>query len=268
MPRVFQYGSNVNLKRLEERVGPVRDLGRHDLPGYAIAFEVYSLKNNCAAASMVEEPDGMVIGRLFQLSDEQVPILDKKEGVRSDGRGNYRRIVLPNSIDIFTYVVTEAARNPVIANTKPASWTYLEHIATGLRRIGAPEEYIEQVVREGRPQHGLEVDFSDSQHRQLCVDYVLDNPEMYKIDALGLVAHLRSALAVEEGDSVEVNYQGRTHPMRVKKAPQQLVEGKNKTLLPVTISRAAREVLGIPPIGKRDTDVYTTLFDGVKLKRV
>ncbi|HLD05107.1 MAG TPA: gamma-glutamylcyclotransferase family protein [Candidatus Nanoarchaeia archaeon] len=256
MPRVFQYGSNLDKTRLEKRVGSVKDLGRHELPGFRLTFDIFSTGNNCAAANITPDHDGRVVGRVYELTPEQLARLDRVEGVLGEV-GNYKRISLAGGLE--TYVATESRRDVARCRAYPPSDEYLNHIIRGLGEIGAEEDYVRQV--------------REAAGRTTCPSTVTvfaayDNPSTYLPDAIGLNAKLRKQLGIHEDDLVEIEYEGRTQRMRVKKVHEELIRGPSKTTDPITISRAAREALGLPLKDRRDTPKYNARYVGFTIRKV
>lgn len=158
MALVFQYGSNTLKSRLNsaERLnGSAKFVSVvRTSKEYRFAFTVWSKKNDCAAADIIEGGDNQILGVLYDIPDNKVfrdkclknsKCLDKIEG---EGF-NYQRIKIDiedltgNKIDdeVFTYVVNTDRRDFSIMT----SLQYVSYIITGLESVDIPTEYIEYV---------------------------------------------------------------------------------------------------------------------------
>src|SRR3989338_5208599 len=132
--RIFQYGSNMDRARIESRIGAVRNLGKTELPRYRLVFDVHSDRNNCAAADIMADDliTSRVLGRLYDITDEQAKVLDGFEGVR---KGNYERqnVTIPGHGQAMTYVGTDKARDRFRADFRDElpSNEYLSHLING-----------------------------------------------------------------------------------------------------------------------------------------
>lgn len=140
---VFQYGSNCDVARLRSRVRTLRDDGvlARTSAAYDVEFTVWSDKNGCAAADLVEAPGQHAWGILYELTDEEFDQLRRVEGKR------YRELAIV--VDVAgvsrfasTFVVREDER-------RLGLWTsaaYVHHIVVGLRSHRCPEDYIQHVI--------------------------------------------------------------------------------------------------------------------------
>lgn len=96
----FAYGSNLSLKRLENRVGNVDVYGNHRLYGYKLTFDACSQFGDAYAnIQKSDNPSDFVEGVLYEMTPVQFSILDKYEGLYDR---NY--FVLPNGRICCTYV--------------------------------------------------------------------------------------------------------------------------------------------------------------------
>lgn len=149
MPLIFQYGSNCDAKRLNDKerlAGDAKDLGSaqtHD--EYELAFNKWSTKGKCAAADLVKpRKDGRrILGILYEVSKAGFKKL--KEEIEGP---SYR----PQSITVVdmtgttktvkTFRVRRDARRRNLSTTAD----YVRHIVRGLRAHEVPEEYVQHVI--------------------------------------------------------------------------------------------------------------------------
>jgi len=153
MALLFQYGSNTNATRLNapERLnGHAADRGAaRTVEAYRLAFDVWSVSNNCAAADLVREGTEPAWGVLFEVPNELLSRATSgsaKSFDQIEGEGtNYRRSWLPvldrngHLLIALTYVV---ARPQDDLRTSEA---YVGHILKGLRDHDVPQNYIDAV---------------------------------------------------------------------------------------------------------------------------
>jgi len=139
MPIIFQYGSNMSKQRIEQRVGSIIDLGRHDLKGYSLVFDVFSVNNNCGVANIIADETGLVIGRLFELTKEQLVKLDVFEGIK---QGQYKKCKVG---DFQTYVSIPKTSKHFLPSDE-----YLNFIITGLEEIEAPNSYKDTIKKQSK----------------------------------------------------------------------------------------------------------------------
>lgn len=76
----FAYGSNLAPNVMARLCPEHRFLGVARLNGYRIAFTRRSVRTGTGVADIVAEPGSTVWGVLYEISDEDVAILDRKEG--------------------------------------------------------------------------------------------------------------------------------------------------------------------------------------------
>jgi len=141
----FAYGSNMADAVFGGRVQGV-SAGGGVLRGYRLSFTLPSRRWNGYAADLSAVDGAEVWGRLWQISDDQLKVLDAVEG-------NYRRLEVtvewmnqsdagsrPEQIPAVTYVVRDEMRAP--KNGAPEA-EYLNHLLTGAEECGLPALYIQ-----------------------------------------------------------------------------------------------------------------------------
>lgn len=145
MALVFQYGSNCNEERLNS---PCRLKGAAELIGKAqtikdleIAFDVWSKKNGCAAADLVDSEGRKAWGVIYKISDNSLKTLAKIEGSRYERR--QIDVIISGEIkSVVTFLVKTACRE----NGLPTSAKYVSHIIKGLRESDVQEKYVQHVI--------------------------------------------------------------------------------------------------------------------------
>jgi len=149
---IFQYGSNTCTARLNS---PNRLRGDACPVGIAqtvedldIAFDVWSERNQCAAADLVPSPGRKAWGVLYAIPDDLVQgtrkdrkTLEQIEGPRYEKRPIRVRTPQGDEVEARTFLVRENERRRGLFT---AVW-YVSWIMYGLREHSVPEEYIEHV---------------------------------------------------------------------------------------------------------------------------
>jgi hypothetical protein len=105
MPLVFQYGSNTDAARLQQRLGEVEDLGRvRTVKECDIAFNVWSQSNGCAASNLMIVPGTgqHAWGVLYGLTYEQFAKLKVVEGKRYEPKTIRVRKATDEEVDATT----------------------------------------------------------------------------------------------------------------------------------------------------------------------
>ena len=134
----FSYGSNMSVVRLRARVARAEPLGVAVLTGHRLCFHKagHDQSAKCDARYTGCEED-VVIGVLFELPEEDKPVLDGFEGL---GRGYEVKIVAldrhdGSRVEAYTYYAT--AIDPGL---RPYHW-YKDHVLRGAREHGLPLDY-------------------------------------------------------------------------------------------------------------------------------
>ncbi|MBN8413663.1 gamma-glutamylcyclotransferase [Halomonas litopenaei] len=129
MPWYFAYGSNMNLARVEARIGETRRVLPATLEEYALRFNKASKVPGIAHANVVPAAGKRVEGALFELMvPEQIASMDPFEGYPHE----YTRQRLPlqtaeGVIDAWVYIASTERQGEGL---KPAR-EYLEHLLAG-----------------------------------------------------------------------------------------------------------------------------------------
>jgi gamma-glutamylcyclotransferase len=143
----FAYGSNLLQSRMKERCPSAELVCRARLPSRRLAFSRRS-KDGHGVADVVEDPRYDVWGGVYRIADQDVPGLDRAEGVRL---GAYERTHLtavadPGEvrIEVEVYVVPADRKHPV---GYPTSCEYKAMIVEGARAWNLPAQYMEDLDR-------------------------------------------------------------------------------------------------------------------------
>ena len=150
MPLVFQYGSNCDAARLNDRLaaqGGAEDLGRAEtVDEYDIAFDVWSQSNACAASDLVAASGTgrHAWGALYRISDAGLDKLRKVEGKLYEEAPV--RVRKNDGLEPEEKVVTFLVKTDEHRQGLWTSRQYVYHIAKGLRDHEVPEEYVTHVI--------------------------------------------------------------------------------------------------------------------------
>jgi cation transport regulator ChaC len=138
MNNYFAYGSNMDEKRLRERIGEFERGKIAYLKGYHLVFDKCADSPKVGYANIISDKEKEVIGVLYKLTDKQLLILDDYEGVLSN---QYKRDSVnvrdekKQSIKAITYIATDCG-----SVLKPYRW-YLDYLIRGAKQHNFPEEY-------------------------------------------------------------------------------------------------------------------------------
>ncbi|MEH6652444.1 MAG: gamma-glutamylcyclotransferase family protein [Motiliproteus sp.] len=141
--KYFAYGSNMSLPRLKERVPSAERVGVFALAEHTLKFHKVNKKDGSGKcdAQFTGSPDDVVIGALFEISDNEKVALDKAEGL---GYGYQDKTVQIRDeqgemIEAVTYYATN-----IDPSLKPYSW-YLFHVVYGAKETGVAASYLSTI---------------------------------------------------------------------------------------------------------------------------
>jgi gamma-glutamylcyclotransferase (GGCT)/AIG2-like uncharacterized protein YtfP len=138
------YGSNLQKERLEnqekngKRIGTVADKGTLELNGYKLVFNKLSVRDGSGKANIEPEKGGSVIGVIYELSAEQIDLLDRIEG-------GYKRHELPVRFENQT-VETYFAESDRIREGLFPTEEYMGFVVNGAIEHEFPEKYVEALT--------------------------------------------------------------------------------------------------------------------------
>jgi hypothetical protein len=143
----FAYGSNMSSSELHAHCPTARSQGRARLDGWRLAFTVSSAKRQGGVADIVRSPADSVWGVLWEIEDDELPALDRKEGYapeRQRADNLYERVDLQVLLDGDPARACPAFAYEVIAKQAshvPPHAAYGAILRRGALEHGLPREY-------------------------------------------------------------------------------------------------------------------------------
>ena len=139
--KIFCYGSNMNTERITERCSSSRFISRASVIGWKLLFNKRS-KDGSGKANLVWTGDvSLVWGVIFDITEDQKPLLDKFEGLGWGYDEVKIRVIndLGEEVDCVCYIATDDKY--LDGCLKPHDW-YKEFCLVGAREHSIPEDYI------------------------------------------------------------------------------------------------------------------------------
>lgn len=135
----FAYGSNINFNRMKRRVGDFLEPVIGKLNGYELKFNKKS-KDGSGKANIVVNPEEVIEGRLFELTDKQLIKLESYE------KGYHREDVQINVEDKEISAITYVADANKIDNSLKPTEDYLDLIVCSAHEEPQlSDEHIEKI---------------------------------------------------------------------------------------------------------------------------
>ncbi len=142
--KYFAFGSNLNAEDLKKwcidngaKIPNLLNPQIKRLENYKIGFTRKSKKRGGGVADIIESKEDYCYGIVFDVTEDDLNIIDKKEVVRSDHKGAYERLYFSDSL--VTYVANKQG------NFFQPSDKYLTVIIEGAKNHGLPKEWIEKL---------------------------------------------------------------------------------------------------------------------------
>ena len=139
--KIFCYGSNMSSERITERCSSSRFISRAKVIGWKLLFNKKG-KDGSGKANLVCTGDGSLVwGVIFDISEDQKPILDKFEGL-GKGYDELKLLVISDlgeEIECVCYIATDDKY--LEKSLKPHEW-YKEFCLVGAREHNIPQDYI------------------------------------------------------------------------------------------------------------------------------
>jgi gamma-glutamylcyclotransferase len=138
--RFFFYGDNLNPTQLKRRAPEHKFLFKAYLPDHTIGFPRFSSQWRCGLASVIPSQGERVWGAVFELTDEDVKILDQFDGEVPEGAYRHLEANVFTEDDQKELVTTHTSQH--IGKFKPKDH-YLDFVVKGLKHWEMPEECLE-----------------------------------------------------------------------------------------------------------------------------
>ena len=128
----FAYGSNLNRQQMLERCPNCQPRFTAELPSYRLIFTGWSRQWQGGVASIKPSRGDKVLGAIYELSDKDLPRLDKYEGYPD----TYNRLKVTvyrdtgEAVEAVTYI-----KNQQSEETRPSP-QYLAQLQQGYRDWG------------------------------------------------------------------------------------------------------------------------------------
>jgi hypothetical protein len=137
----FAYGADLNPSHMMQRSPGHRSLGVARLENYWFAFPRLSPSDRSATISIVESPGSVVWGALYEIPEEDVPILNHVHGFDPEG---------PPALN--DHVGREVTVQPLGHVQSLVASTY---VAVPDERKALPSEAYMTLILDGARYHGL-----------------------------------------------------------------------------------------------------------------
>ena len=137
----FAFGSNMDGKRLERRVGSVVRVGAAVMPNTGLIFStIDSSKRDNGYAAYRHKEGTFLWGRLYRLTQQQLTILDRYEGVGAA----YMRTMVPveKGGKVFAAVTYRRIDEAVVALPKEK---YLNYLKRGAKQLGIEKLMLDSI---------------------------------------------------------------------------------------------------------------------------
>lgn len=138
--RVFIYAENLHPNQLKRRAPEHKFLFKGYLPDHTIHFPRFSSQWRCGLASVTPSPGERVWGAVFELTDEDLKILDAYDGEVPEGAFRHLEVTVMTEDEQKELVTTHAA-NPI--GKFRVKDDYLDFVRKGVKHWDLPEECLE-----------------------------------------------------------------------------------------------------------------------------
>lgn len=139
--KFFLYGDNLNPTQLKRRAPEHTPVGKAYLPDHTIHFCRWSSQWRGGIGSVTPSPGEKVWGMIFDITDEDLKLLDAFEGEVPEGAYHHVQVTVLTEAGEKMLVTTHAAKP--IGKFKPKEH-YLEWVIKGLKHWKMPDECIQQ----------------------------------------------------------------------------------------------------------------------------
>jgi gamma-glutamylcyclotransferase (GGCT)/AIG2-like uncharacterized protein YtfP len=131
----------MNTERITERCSSSRFISRAKVNGWKLLFNKRS-KDKSGKANLIYTGDmSLVWGVIFDITEDQKPLLDKFEGLGKGYDELKLKVIsdLDEEIECVCYIATD--EKYLDNNLKPYDW-YKEYCLIGAKQHNLPEDYI------------------------------------------------------------------------------------------------------------------------------
>ena len=135
--RVFIYAENLHPNQLKRRAPEHKFLFKAYLPDHTIHFPRFSSQWRCGLGSITPSPGERVWGAVFELTDEDLKILDAYDGEVPEGAFRHLEVTVMTEDEQKELVTTHAA-NPI--GKFRVKDDYLNFVRKGVTHWDLPEE--------------------------------------------------------------------------------------------------------------------------------
>jgi hypothetical protein len=139
----FSYGSNMSIKRLQQRIPLATFVSIATLPGHNLLFHKIGQDSSakCDAHETGQTTDA-VIGVVFEISESDKTCLDRFEGL---GNGYDDKTVHLIGTDGLILQATTYYATKINSSLKPFHW-YKNHVVRGAMENGIPANYTQTII--------------------------------------------------------------------------------------------------------------------------
>jgi gamma-glutamylcyclotransferase len=160
----FAYGSNMDEGEIREHSPSSRYLGPACLKAYRLAFTRRSVRSGTGVADVLPAAGYEVWGALYELDEEDLDALDRKEGRGWAYARDRKRVRLSTDCserDAIVYTVVSKEPAEV-----PPSREYLDRLTAAAGRRALPRAYVAMLERTGSsPGRTTRAESDDSRER-------------------------------------------------------------------------------------------------------
>jgi len=141
----FGYGSNLSIKCVHEELIPdAKFVMKGYLPNFEVRFPFLSPEENAGYSGIMEAPGELVPGALYEVTEEELVILDNMEGVYKDRYERMTYLVLGedgkfHQADLFRVIDPQGPF--------PPARSYVDIMLEGARDLELDPEYIKKIER-------------------------------------------------------------------------------------------------------------------------
>lgn len=138
--RVFIYADNLNPAQLKRRAPEHKFLFKAYLPDHTVHFSRFSSQWRCGLASITPSEGERVWGGVFELTEEDLKILDAFDGEVPEGAFRHLEATVMTEDEQKELVTTHAATPIGKFRVKDH---YLDYVIKGVKHWELPEECLE-----------------------------------------------------------------------------------------------------------------------------